>query len=67
MDKPAVTPTCVIIEELDVPVLLGGDGDRQRGMTQHFVDLTGSFCEDMRGSTLAWKPYVHQLRLHHTH
>lgn len=36
--------TCVVIEELDVAVLLSGDGDRQRGMAQHFVDLAGSFC-----------------------
>jgi len=35
--------TCVIIEELDVPVLLSRDGDGQRGVTQHFIDLARRF------------------------
>lgn len=36
--------TCVVIKKLDVTVLLGCDGDGQRGVTQHFVDLAGSLC-----------------------
>lgn len=43
------TCTCVIVEELDVPVLLSRDGDWQRGMTQHFVDLAGRFCAGEEG------------------
>lgn len=42
--------TCVVIEELDVPVLLSCDGDWQRGMTQNFVDLAGSFCAEADGT-----------------
>lgn len=53
----AAAVTCVIIKELDVPVLLSCDGDWQRGMTQHFVDLAGSFCveADVRRTTLTFK------------
>lgn len=38
--------TCVVVEELDVSVLLRRDGDGQRGVTQHLVDLAGSLCEE---------------------
>ena len=36
--------TCVIVIELDVSVLLGGDGDGYRGVTQHSVDSAGRVC-----------------------
>lgn len=38
--------TCVVVEELDVAVLLGGDGDGQRGVAQDTVDLTGGLWGD---------------------
>lgn len=55
--------TCVVVEELDVSVLLSCDGDWQRGMTQHFVDLAGSVCveADVRRTTLTFK--TNNLRL----
>lgn len=36
----AVSVTCVIVEEPDVPILLCRDGDGQRRVTQDFIDLT---------------------------
>ena len=55
--------TCVVVKELDVSVLLSCDGDWQRGMTQHFVDLAGSVCveADVRRTTLTFK--TNNLRL----
>lgn len=40
--------TCVVVKETNVSVILSCDGDRQSGMTQHFVDVTGSIWRNIR-------------------
>ena len=39
----------VVVVELDVAVLLGRDGDGQRGVAQHLVDLAGRGCNQRGG------------------
>lgn len=39
-----VAVTCVVVEEADVSILLRRDADRQRGVTEHPVDLARLLC-----------------------